>query len=61
MLQQCSCGNVIIKPDGVNELDPCFYEVQEKYQNVTVEISKCGKCGKVDISWFRQENTERID
>lgn len=27
---------VIVKPDGVNELDPCVYEEVECYKNVTV-------------------------
>lgn len=60
------CGNcgkckmpdgLVIKPDGINELDPCVYEPIEEYGNVTVTISKCRKCGFIDISWRRQEDT----
>lgn len=47
----------VIKPDGINELDPCVYEPIEEYGNVTVTISKCRKCGFIDISWRRQEDT----
>lgn len=54
------CSNVIIKPDGINELDPCFYEVVEAYENVSIEILKCKKCGHTTISWKRQENTNEI-
>lgn len=54
-------GGITIKPDGVNELDPCEYELIEKYRNVTVEILRCKKCGHVEILWFRQENTEEGD
>lgn len=58
----CDCNpNVVIKPDGVNELDPCVYVVDEVYVNVTVEISHCEKCGKINISWFKQDNTERVE
>ena len=53
-------GGIIIKPDGVNELDPCVYEDIEKYKNVTVIISRCIYCGHIEISWVRQEDTEVI-
>lgn len=54
-------SNIVIKPDGVNELDPCFYEVQEAYENVSIEILKCKKCGHITISWKRQSNTKKIE
>lgn len=61
-MSKCSFpGGITIKPDGVNELDPCEYELIEKYRNVTVEILRCKKCGHVEILWFRQENTEEGD
>lgn len=53
-------GGIIIKPDGVNELDPCVYEDIEKYKNVTVIVSRCIYCGHMEISWVRQEDTEVI-
>lgn len=53
-------GGIIIKPDGVNELDPCIYEDVEKYKNVTVIVSRCIYCGHTEISWVRQEDTEVI-
>lgn len=31
------------------------YEVTEKHENVTVEISVCKHCGKVDIGWWKEE------
>ena len=37
---------IIIKPDGINELDPCIYETIECYKNVDIEIVKCKNCGK---------------
>lgn len=52
---------VQIKPNGVDELDPCLYEDVEMYVNVTVIVSKCKKCGNLDISWIPQDNTERIE
>lgn len=60
MSNKCSFGDVTIKPDGINELDPCVYEDVEMYSNVTVIISRCKKCGHVEVSWMRQENTEEI-
>lgn len=61
-IPKCSFGDgVKILPDGKHELDPCIYEEIERYCNVTVIISKCKKCGKVDISWVRQEDTEEVD
>ena len=53
-------GDIIIKPDGANELDPCVYEDIEKYKNVTVIVSRCIYCGHIEISWVRQEDTEVI-
>ena len=54
-------SDVIIKPDGINELDPCVYETIEFYTNVNVEVVKCKYCGNIDIRWYRTENTEEID
>lgn len=52
---------ITVKPDGVNELDPCVYEEVERYRNVTVIISRCTRCGHIDISWERQPDTERVE
>jgi len=58
---KCSLPDgVTIKPDGVNELDPCVYKVEERYANVTVEVRRCVSCGNIDIAWERQENTEEV-
>ena len=55
----CSFGaGVTIKPDGVNELDPCVYEDIEVHTNVTVVVKRCTNCGHIEIVWHRQENTE---
>ena len=45
-MHKCEFPNgMVIKPDGVNELDPCIYEVVEKYANVTIEVLKCKTVG----------------
>lgn len=57
----CKCkfpNGITIKPDGVHELDPCAYKEIGRYANVTISILRCKKCGHVEISWFRQEDTE---
>ena len=59
----CKCQfpeGASIKPDGINELDPCLYEEIEAYANVTVHILKCKKCGHIEIQWERQEDTEEL-
>lgn len=52
---------IVIKPDGIHELDPCEYQEVERYANVTVSIRRCKKCGNIDIAWFRQEDTEKLE
>lgn len=52
---------ITIKPDGIHSLDPCVYMEIERFSNVTVSINKCIYCGHVEVSWFRQEDTEEID
>lgn len=61
MTEKCTLPDgLTIKPDGVNELDPCRYEEIERYKNVIVSILRCPKCGHIEIEWERQEDTERI-
>lgn len=57
----CWPEGMVIKPDGINELDPCVYEDIEMYTNVTVIVSKCKNCGHIDIRWMRQEDTEEVE
>ena len=54
---KCSFEEITIKPDGINELDPCHYELLEKHGNVTIEVLRCKKCGHIEILWHRQEDT----
>ena len=61
-MSKCSFPNgMVIKPDGVNELDPCNYEEVERYSNVTVSIRRCKNCGHIDIAWYRQDDTEELE
>ena len=54
-------GNeVTIKPDGENELEACDYVEISRLKNVTISILKCRRCGRIDVAWERQENTEEI-
>lgn len=43
-----------------HELSPCVMQDTEIYKNVTVIISKCKRCGAVEVSWRRQEDTEEV-
>lgn len=57
-MHKCGEGSVAFKPDGINPLDPCRYELREVHTNCIVEISVCKKCGHVDISWRRTDETD---
>ena len=61
-MSKCSFPDgVTIKPDGVHELDPCCYEVEETYRNVTVEVLRCKRCGHVEITWRRSDDEQEED
>lgn len=61
-MHKCEFPNeMVVKPDGINELDPCIYEEIERYANVTISISRCKVCGNINISWYRQEDTEELE
>lgn len=61
-MDKCKFPNgITIKPDGTNELDPCIYEDIEIHTNCTVIISKCSKCGNLEISWIKNEDCESYD
>lgn len=62
-IPKCTHPNgITIKPNGVDELDPCIYQTVEEHYDCKVEISRCVKCGNLDISWCRataaEENIE---
>lgn len=60
-MDKCNWGDgVTIKPDGENELDPCIYEDIARYTNVTITISRCLKCGHIEIAWEKQDTTEEL-
>lgn len=61
-LKKCAFPvGVTIRPDGVNELDPCIYEEVERYSNVTVSVMRCKNCGHTEVTWTRQPDTEELD
>lgn len=60
-MNKCEFNGLTIKPDGVNELDPCVYEDIEMHTNCTVIVSKCKKCGNIIVTWLRQDDTEDFD
>ncbi|MBQ6906218.1 MAG: hypothetical protein IJN75_04280 [Clostridia bacterium] len=39
-------------------VDPHIYEEIEVHHNCTVIISRCKKCGKIDISWSKEADDE---
>ena len=59
---KCSFGDgVVIKPDGMNELDPCVYQEIERYANVTISVLKCKQCGHIELCWYKQDDTVELD
>lgn len=47
--------------ERTHENEPCIFVEKEKYRNVTVVVGECKKCGRTDISWYRQEDTEEVE
>ena len=60
-MEKCSFDGYSIKPDGINDLDPCLYEDIEIHTNCTVIVSRCKKCGHVEISWIKNEGCDSFD
>lgn len=58
---KCSFNGFDIKPDGIHSLDPCQFEEDEVWTNVTVQILKCKKCGEVSIGWYKNSNSKKVD
>ena len=58
---KCSFGDVVIKPDGENELDPCIYKEIETVENCTVHVLQCKKCGHIEIMWDRVHDDDDSD
>ena len=58
---KCTFGDrnteITIKPDGANELDPCLYQEIGTFENVTVHILRCVRCGHIEVEWEQQDNT----
>ena len=51
----CSFGDgVEVRPNGIDRLDPCLYKVIEVHKNVTVEVLRCKRCGRIELSWYRE-------
>jgi hypothetical protein len=57
----CNHNAITIKPDGIHELSPHKFKLEQKLRNVTVEILRCEECGEVSIGWYRQEDTEEVE
>jgi hypothetical protein len=58
--KRCEHPDGAIVRIGEHEVDPCLYEEIEKWENVTVVVCRCKKCGHVELEWHMQDNTERI-
>ena len=43
------------RPDGEHAMSLHDYEEIEVVHNVTVQILKCRRCGKISIGWYREE------
>jgi hypothetical protein len=59
----CRCSypeGMVIKPDSINELDPCLYETTNIFTNCIVEISKCVRCGNISVTWKRTDRTIEV-
>ena len=54
------CGDGVKFYIGGHEVDQCRYIEAEKYENVTVTVLKCKKCGHIEIEWEPQEDTVKL-
>lgn len=60
--KKCSFGDgITFKPDGVNELDPCFYETIEHHENVDINILRCKRCGCIEVEWYYPDEEDMED
>lgn len=62
-MEKCNCSfpeNMEMKINNI-PVDPCKFIESECYKNVTIQILKCEKCGRISIGWKRQNNTEKIN
>lgn len=61
-MSKCTFGEgITIKPDGMNELDPCCYETVEEYKGCTVRVLRCKKCGHTEIEWEKENEEQWIN
>ena len=60
-MAKCSFDGYSIRPDGIHDLDPCLYEDIEIHTNCTVIVSRCKKCGHVEISWIKNDSCDSFD
>lgn len=54
-------GQIFLDPEMNLELDRCVMRQEAVYKNVTVEILRCPICGKREIGWYKQPDTEEIE
>lgn len=60
MPEKCQYPEGVHLVIGKNEVDPCLYEEIEKYQNVTITVLRCKRCGHIELEWEKQENTRKL-
>lgn len=58
MKVRCQFPNgMIVRPDGVHELDPCIYEEVEVVPHCTVHVLRCKRCSHMEIEWERETSS----
>ena len=60
-MSKCQHKDGDISRIGLHEVDPCVYKEVQTFRNVTVHVMECTRCGNVEISWERQEDTEELE
>lgn len=50
-MSKCEHPNGAVVKLGEHEIDPCLYREIEIHHGCKVIVSKCVRCGNIDISW----------
>lgn len=57
--ETCQDHLPVLKDEEGNILDPCFYEIVAEIEDVSLEVLRCVKCGKIELSWRKGNASDK--